>query len=111
LFVSYKSFAPIAPRPTERLQSFGQELVEQSKKMYTVYVLKDSVGKLYKGITNNLKRRLAEHKSGHTQSTKQLRNPVIVYTEEYDSFKQARKREIYFKTAAGRRFLKNILRP
>ncbi len=34
----------------------------------------------------------------------------VVYTERYDTFDEARKREIYFKTAAGRRFLnKNIL--
>ena len=80
--------------------------------MYTVYVLQDSVGKLYKGITNNLKRRLVEHKSRHTQSTKQLKNPVVVYKEEYDNFKQARERELYFKTAAGRRFIKKLsLRP
>ncbi|OHB10407.1 MAG: hypothetical protein A3H60_00210 [Candidatus Zambryskibacteria bacterium RIFCSPLOWO2_02_FULL_44_12b] len=79
--------------------------------MYTVYVLRDSLGKLYKGMTNNLKRRLAEHRSGHTQSTKQLKNPDVVYTEEYDNFEKARKREIYLKNAAGRRFLKSILRP
>ena len=79
--------------------------------MYTVYVLQDSVGKLYKGMTGNLKRRLAEHKSGHTKSTKQLENPKVVYTEEYDNFKQAREREVYLKTAAGRRFIKKLLRP
>ena len=79
--------------------------------MYTVYVLQDSLGKLYKGVTNNLKRRLAEHKSGHTLSTKKLKKPEVVYTEEYDSFKKARKREIYFKNAAGRRFLKKHIAP
>jgi len=79
--------------------------------MYTVCVLQDSVEKLYKDITNNLRRRLIEHKSGHTISTKQLKNPNVVYTEEYDNFKQAREREIFFKTAAGRRFIKKLLRP
>lgn len=79
--------------------------------MHTVYVLKDSTGKLYKGLTNNLKRRLCEHKSGHTKSTKFLKNLDVVYTEEYDTFELARKREIYLKSAAGRKFLKTILRP
>ena len=77
--------------------------------MYQVYILKDSFGKFYKGVTNNLGRRLAEHKSGHTKSTKQLKNPVVVYTEEYDNFKQAREREIYLKTVAGRLFIKEQL--
>ena len=74
--------------------------------MYTVYVLKDASGKLYKGVTNNLRRRLAEHISGQTQSTKHLKNIEVVYTEDYDNFKQAREREVYLKTAAGRRFLR-----
>jgi putative endonuclease len=79
--------------------------------MHTVYILKDSAGKLYKGVTNNLQRRIAEHKSGHTQSTRALKNLNVVYTEEYDNFEQARDRELYLKSAAGRRFLKKVLRP
>ena len=35
----------------------------------------------------------------------------VVYTEEYDILEQARKRELYLKSAAGRRFLKNKLGP
>ncbi|MBL8029690.1 MAG: GIY-YIG nuclease family protein [Candidatus Doudnabacteria bacterium] len=34
--------------------------------MYTVYVLRDKDGKLYKGMTKDLERRLKEHKYGHT---------------------------------------------
>ena len=79
--------------------------------MYTVYVLRDSIGKLYKGMTSNLRRRLSQHRSGQTLSTRRFKNLDVIYTEEYDGFEEARKREIYFKTAAGRRFLKNILRP
>jgi hypothetical protein len=30
----------------------------------------------------------------------------LVYKEDYESFDEARSRELYFKTAAGRRFLK-----
>lgn len=74
--------------------------------MYTVYILKDESEKLYKGITNNLKRRLNEHKSGKTITTSRMKNLIVVYTEEYEDFEIARKRELYFKSAAGRRFLK-----
>jgi predicted GIY-YIG superfamily endonuclease len=31
----------------------------------------------------------------------------LVYFEEYTTRQEARAREVYFKTAAGRRFLKN----
>lgn len=74
--------------------------------MFTVYVLKDEKGRLYKGMTNNLKRRLAEHKSGHTKTTSRMIGVAIVYTENHDTFDKARKRELYLKSAAGRRFLK-----
>ena len=76
---------------------------------FTVYVLQDDAGKFYKGMTNNLDRRLKEHKSGHTQTTKKMKDLVVVYTEKYDSFDKARYRELYLKTAAGRRFLKQTL--
>ena len=74
--------------------------------MYSVYVLQDNKENLYKGMTNNLERRLSEHKRGRTKTTKKMTDPRIVYTEQYKTFKEARKRELYFKTAAGRRFLK-----
>lgn len=76
--------------------------------MFTVYVLKDDSGKFYKGMTNNLPRRLMEHKSGGTITTSKMKNIKLVYSEQYDNLKEARARELYFKTSAGRRFLKKI---
>ncbi|MEK7568755.1 MAG: GIY-YIG nuclease family protein [Patescibacteria group bacterium] len=74
--------------------------------MFTVYVLKDNKGKVYKGMTNNLKRRMSEHHSRHTITTSKMNNLLLVYKEEYVTFGEARKRELYFKSAAGRKFLK-----
>lgn len=79
--------------------------------MYTVYVLKDAKGKMYKGMTNDLPRRLKEHKLGHTRSTKHLQEPSVVYTEEHENRSEARKREKYLKSAAGRRFLEKYMGP
>jgi putative endonuclease len=76
---------------------------------YIAYVLKDLNGKFYKGVTNNLERRFREHQLGHTRTTQKMRNIQIVYTEEHGSFVDARKREKYLKSAAGRRFLKKVL--
>jgi len=77
--------------------------------MFITYVLKDKNGKFYKGVTNNFVRRFAEHNSGHTKTTSRMSNLKLVYKEEYDTFEEARKRELYLKSAAGRRFLKKIL--
>ncbi len=74
--------------------------------MYTVYVLTDGDGKFYKGMTNDLERRLKEHRSRETVTTSKMINIRLVYSEEFDNFDTARKRELYFKSAAGRRFLK-----
>jgi putative endonuclease len=77
--------------------------------VYIVYILRSQKdGKRYIGITNNLERRLQEHNSGKTKSTK-TRIPVdVIYTETYDSLREARLREKYLKTSAGRRYLKEI---
>ena len=77
--------------------------------MYTVYVLRDSKGTLYKGVTNNLHRRLLEHKSGHTITTSRMSDLSVIYTEECSDAETARNREKYFKSPAGRRFLKKVI--
>ncbi len=78
---------------------------------YTVYVLEDERGLLYKGMTTNLSRRLGEHRGGHTRTTSAMKNLVVVYTKEYDTSVEARKHELYLKSAAGRKFLKSKLLP
>jgi putative endonuclease len=76
---------------------------------FIVYVLRSTVDhKRYIGYTSDLDRRLKEHNSGHTKSTK-LRAPFVVsYQETVSSLIEARARERYFKTGAGRRFLSSI---
>ena len=72
---------------------------------YIAYVLRDSTGKLYKGVTSDLSTRLRDHRRGRTRTTSRMQNLQIAYMEEFDNFKSAREREVYFKSAAGRRFL------
>ncbi|OGG52543.1 hypothetical protein A2851_01510 [Candidatus Kaiserbacteria bacterium RIFCSPHIGHO2_01_FULL_53_29] len=79
--------------------------------MFSVYVLIDNKGRLYKGMTSNLKARLVRHKNKHTQTTAKMENLSIAYVEKFDNFDDARKRELYLKSAAGRRFLKTKLGP
>ena len=76
--------------------------------MFYVYVIQNEKQKLYKGYTEDLQRRMAEHNSGRTKSTKGSGQWKLVYCEEYDTIEEAIKREKYFKTAAGRRFIKKI---
>ena len=70
--------------------------------MITVYVLQGK-DKRYVGITNNLIRRLAEHKSGHTESAQIIGQFKLLHTEEFPDYNSARKREKFFKERAGQR--------
>jgi putative endonuclease len=60
-------------------------------------------------MTNSLSRRFLEHVRGKTKTTRAMVGLRLIYKEEYDTVEKARKREIYLKTAAGRKFLKQIL--
>lgn len=59
----------------------------------------------YIGYTNNLNRRLAEHRRGDSFATKFRRPFSLVYYEACRSEADAKRREGYLKTTQGRRFL------
>ncbi len=63
----------------------------------------------YKGHCQNLEVRLKEHNSGMTESIRKYIPFEISYYEQFKTREEAIKREKYFKTAAGRRFLKQKL--
>jgi len=76
--------------------------------MFYTYVLKsEKDGKLYIGFTDNLKRRFNEHNGGLVDATKNRRPFALVYYEACCKKDKALKREKYFKTGFGRRFLKD----
>ncbi len=62
-------------------------------------------------MTINVERRIIEHNNCKVQSTKAYVPWEVVYVEEYPTRQEARKREKYLKTAAGRRWRKHIIRP
>ncbi|HNT29845.1 MAG TPA: GIY-YIG nuclease family protein [bacterium] len=76
--------------------------------MYNVYVLRDSTGRQYVGMTVDLNRRLQEHQRGKTRTTMSMRGLIVIHAETFTTRSEAREREKYLKTAAGRRFRKNL---
>jgi putative endonuclease len=78
--------------------------------MYSVYVLKSkSTGLLYTGSTSDLERRLEEHNSDASISTKYRGPWELVHREDYPSRAEAMRRERELKTGKGRDELKRIL--
>ncbi len=69
--------------------------------MYFVYILRTSGNTLYIGQTNNLEKRLQEHKNKSGKSAKYLRmfsSFQLVYKEEYPTRVEAMKREAKLKS-------------
>ncbi len=76
--------------------------------MYFTYILKSQkTGKHYYGATSDLEKRLKYHNSGKVPSTKPGKQWSVHYFEEFETKRDALKRERFFKTIEGYRFLKN----
>ncbi len=77
---------------------------------YFVYVLESEIdGRLYKGQTTDIDKRIVEHNSGKTKSTKGYKPWKLVYFEKYETRDEALLREKFFKTGSGRELLKDKL--
>ena len=76
--------------------------------VYILFSLKDQ--KMYIGYTTNLEQRIANHNAGGTISTAKRRPLKLIFCEYYLSKRDAMRREKYFKTTAGKKGLKLMLR-
>ncbi len=66
--------------------------------MHYVYAIKNSIGKLYIGITENPQERVSTHNTrAGARFTKHIPDFKIVFLEKYTNLAEARKREIQLK--------------
>ncbi|MFC1812434.1 GIY-YIG nuclease family protein [Thermodesulfobacteriota bacterium] len=73
---------------------------------YYTYVLQsERDGKLYAGFTKDLKLRFEQHNKGFVESTKDRRPLKLVYYEACLDKSDSIRREKYFKTYNGKRYL------
>ncbi|MGO3262522.1 MAG: GIY-YIG nuclease family protein [Mesonia sp.] len=80
--------------------------------MHFVYVLYSfKFDRFYIGMTKDIEQRLSEHNSKRNTSTKAFVPWKVVHREEYSTQAEARLREKYLKSASGRRWRKNNIRP
>ncbi len=76
-----------------------------------VYVLhSEKDNKFYTGYTNNIKRRMEDHRNGEVKSTKNRRPLKLIYYEAYIEKADAQNREIFLKSGSGKRYLKTQLK-
>ena len=78
--------------------------------MFFVYALK-SVNRnyIYVGMTNDLEKRFHQHQSGQNKTTSPYRPFELFHSEQFDTRENARKREIFLKSGAGKEFLRTLL--
>jgi putative endonuclease len=81
------------------------------KKHFTYILNSISHQNTYVGITEDIDRRLKEHNSGKTKSTKAFAPYSILHYECFDSRFDARKREKFLKSDAGREWIKRKFFP
>jgi putative endonuclease len=75
--------------------------------MCYVYVIRSLLhGRFYVGITDKLDRRIKEHNSGKTKSTKAYTPWIFFFAERYSTRQEARNREIFLKSGFGRELVK-----
>ncbi len=74
-----------------------------------LYVLKSETGRYYIGSTNNKERRIRQHKSGHTRTTRVLKTNELIYTEEFDTIQEARNREKKLKSYKSKKYIEWLI--
>ena len=77
---------------------------------FVTYILKSEVArKTYVGHTQDKEKRLKQHNRGQNIYAKRFKPWTMIYFEEFLTREDAFKREKYFKSAAGRRWMKKNL--
>ena len=77
--------------------------------MWYAYAILCDDGSIYKGHTDNITRRLNEHKIGRgAEHTKRHKPVKIIFTKEFSTQSEAVAYEKYLKTGSGREMLKSL---
>ena len=78
--------------------------------MYYLYILRGPKDHLYIGVTSNLDARIKRHKSGDgAEFTKRNQVFELVYTEQYRTLSEARRRELQIKRYKGGNAFKKLI--
>ena len=71
-----------------------------------VYILfSEKLGRHYVGITNDLSRRLTQHRKGQSHWSSRADDWLMVYSHQFDSMPSARQMEMTIKARGAKRFI------
>ncbi|RPH93541.1 GIY-YIG nuclease family protein [candidate division KSB1 bacterium] len=78
---------------------------------FFVYILlSQGHERTYVGQTEDVLKRLARHNAGFVKSTKAWRPWILLHEESFATRSEAMKREEWFKTVHGRKFISRLIR-
>jgi putative endonuclease len=78
--------------------------------MYWIYILQSLLNnRYYVGSTNNKESQLEKHNHGYVYSTKAYRPWIIVYSESFQTLKDARHREKQIKNWKSRESIEKLI--
>jgi len=75
-----------------------------------VYILKGDMDKYYIGSSENVGERFKEHLGGAVYTTSRMKNPKIVFTQEYPTIREAKQVEYKLKQLKRKDYIKKIVR-
>jgi predicted GIY-YIG superfamily endonuclease len=81
----------------------------ESSEYYVYLIESESSGLWYVGLSQNPEDRLLHHNRGKSKFTRGHRPWKMLYKEKAGSLSEAREKEKYYKTSAGKRRLKKNL--
>ena len=77
--------------------------------MHYVYILlNEAKTRTYTGVADNVNKRLATHNAGRVKASRPYRPYKIIHTESFETLKEARQKETFYKSTTGRRRLKKM---
>jgi len=79
--------------------------------MFTVYVIRSTVnGMYYVGFTDDIDRRMMEHNEGMSKFTRRGRPWTLMFTEQFETRREAMMREREIKKRKSRTYLERLIR-
>ena len=91
------------------LKRNAKRLWMKFEKFYTYVLICASGNRTYTGHTSDIEKCLNRHNSGEVLSSKKYRPYEILICGFYETLKEAKARELYFKSSLGRYHLKKVV--
>ena len=76
---------------------------------FTYVLFSEKLNKFYIGACIDMERRIYEHNIGHSKFTSTGIPWKLMYTEEFESLQEAKKREMQIKSMKSRKYIENLI--